>query len=682
MSLSRNNVPLGAVLQQAGLVSADRLKEALQQQNKSREKLRIGEILASQGHINPETADFFAERWSTVVQQQPKQPIGQYLKQAALLDEAQIQVILNDQKQSKLKFGELAIAKGWLKQKTIDFFLRYLAPESANQTEAITDNKLENLSKVEYSQRIHEGFYKIKLRLLNLKEQDAYSEEVLERVLYWTGGQSFLTQKLFQLIGEHKDRVVAGKETEQVDYLVQTKLIKNWRTQEIGEHLRTIEDRLLNNQQSEPSKLLSTYQQILTNAHPQAPSFHGRQGGEATSPQRPQKSASPGVSPGVYEGRGGIRGTQTVPQDESPQQQQLLKMGLVVKQQDRLVVANRIYQLVFDPIWVQQKLNDLNRQPNSSIAVVPEKPTALISKSRSKQQRLFQLKNLLLLLTLIALLLVFFNNIFKKIKVRTAFERGNEFLKQKSFEQALTQYNTLLKIDSNYYQAWTNRGYALAGLQEYEEMRESCLTATIIEPTAIYAWNCQGEALHNLQRDPEAIAAFEQAIALDENDPIFLINKSESLKALGEHERSLTTIEEAIQVLKKIEATKGQEKVSGEFAVAFTFLGNGYRRKEQYASAITSYNRALEYSPNYFPAQLGKGIVLDRVQRYPEAIEEFKGILDNQQLSQGRKAQTWFYLGKTLCKTQQKSAGIAAFEQAIELRPDYSAAQQAKEQCS
>ena len=637
MSLSRNNVPLGAVLQQAGLVSADRVKEALQQQNKSREKLRIGEILASQGHINPETADFFAERWSTVVQQQPKQPIGQYLKQAALLDEAQIQVILNDQKQSKLKFGELAIAKGWLKQKTIDFFLRYLAPESGNQTEAITDTKLDNLSKVEYSQRIHQGFYKIKLRLLNLKEQDAYSEEVLERVLYWTGGQSFLTQKLFQLIGEHKDRVVAGKETEQVDYLVQTKLIKNWRTQEIGEHLRTIEDRLVNNQQSEPSKLLVTYQQILT---------------------------------------------QAVPLDESPQQQQLLKMGLVVKQQDRLVVANRIYQLVFDPIWVQQKLNDLNRQPNSSIAVVPEKPTNLISKPRSKQRRLFQLKNLLLLLTLIALLLVFFNNIFKKIKVRTAFERGNEFLKQKSFEQALTQYNTLLKIDSNYYQAWTNRGYALAGLQEYEEMRESCLTATIIEPTAIYAWNCQGEALHNLQRDPEAIAAFEQAIALDPTDPIFLINKSESLKALGEHERSLTTIEEAIQVLKQIEATEGKENISGEFAVAFTFLGNGYRRKEQYASAITSYNRALEYSSNYFPAQIGKGIVLDRVQRYPEAIEEFKGILDNQQLSQGRKAQTWFYLGKTLCKTQQKSAGIAAFEQAIELRPDYSAAQQAKEQCS
>ena len=56
----------------------------------------------------------------------------------------------------------------------------------------------------------------------------------------------------------------------------------------------------------------------LTNGHPQAPSFHGRQGGEVTSPQRPHKSASPGISPGVYVGRGGVRVTANKPQPTSP----------------------------------------------------------------------------------------------------------------------------------------------------------------------------------------------------------------------------------------------------------------------------------------------------------------------------------------------------------------------------
>nr|WP_263858113.1 tetratricopeptide repeat protein [Waterburya agarophytonicola] len=284
-------------------------------------------------------------------------------------------------------------------------------------------------------------------------------------------------------------------------------------------------------------------------------------------------------------------------------------------------------------------------------------------------------------MALLALILIFFENISKKLKVRTAFKQGNQFLKQKSFNEAIAQYNQLLNIDSNYFQAWTNRGYALAGLQQYGEMRESCSTATIIDPTAVYAWNCQGEALHNLQRAEEAILAFDKAIALDQTDPIFLMNKSESLKAIGKEEESLVTISEAIKVLEQIEDTRGKERVRGEFAVALTFLGNGYRNKEQYKTAISNYNRALEYSPNYFPAQIGKGIVLKRLKRYQQAQKEFENILKNKQLSTTKQAQTWFYLGTTLCQSQSRSSGIDAFEQAIKLVPDYQAAQQAKQNC-
>ena len=284
-------------------------------------------------------------------------------------------------------------------------------------------------------------------------------------------------------------------------------------------------------------------------------------------------------------------------------------------------------------------------------------------------------------MALISLLLVFINGISRRLKVRTAFNQGNQHLKQQSFEAAIDQYNTLLKIDSNYFQAWTNRGYALAGLEQYSEMRESCATATIIEPTAVYAWNCLGEALHNLDRSAEAIDAFDKAIALDKSEPIFLINKSESLKAIGQNEASLVTIERAIQVLGQVEAIKGKAAVSGEFAVALTILGNGYRQREQLESALNQYNLALQYSAQYFPARIGKGIVLNRMKRYQEAQAEFESILTNKQLTDAKKAQAWFYLGKTLCSARQISAGVAAFERAMEFKSDYQAAQQAKQQC-
>lgn len=632
MSFPENKIPLGAVLQQAGLVTADLVQEALQQQRQLDNSLKIGEILASWGYIRPQTADFFAEDWFNLIKSESKQPIGQYLKQAALLNEQQIQSILTQQKQSHLKFGELAIARGWLKPVTLDFFLRYLSPQSPQETQP---QSLRN--QVRSPQQIHQDFYKIKLRLFNLEHQETYSEEVLEKVLIWTGGQSFLTQKVCQLIADHQDSSISGQKAEAVDYLVQTKLLPNWREQALGEHLQGLENRLLFNQQVELQQLLRVYQEILTTE---------------------------------------------VPLDNSPAQQELLNMGLVVKQQGKLIVANRIYQLVFNPSWINQHLNQFDNSNQSAIALAHRESSslALLAAPPAKSSS-WRFKNWLLLLALLSLLFAFLQNIVKRIQINTAFKQGNEFLQQQNYEQAILEYDALLKIDSNYFQAWTNRGYALAGLQQYGEMRESCTTATIINPNAVYAWNCQGEALHNLQQPAEAVAAFERAIALNSQDPIFLINKSESLKDLDQDAESLMTIKEAIALLEAIETKEGKKNLSGEFAVALTFLGNGYRKQEQYELAIVNYDRALEYSPNYFPAQIGKGIVLSRAKRYQEAQQELETILKNQQLSPGQKAQTWFYLGKTLCNSQQYESGFTAFERAIQLKPDYQAAQQAQQEC-
>ncbi len=634
MSHSKDKTLLGTVLQQAGLVSEDQVKIALIQQKQTGNNLRIGEILAFQGRIDLKTADFFAERWSTVTKEKAQQPIGQYLKQAALLNEQQIQEILNEQQQSKLKFGEMAIVKGWLKPATVSFFVKHLTPQSKSTFEvkqSVLGNSLDS------SQKVHQEFLKIKLKLLNLENQDVYSEKALDIVLLWTGGQSPLTQKLFKFIS--RENIIKGKEKEQIDYLVKNKLLDNLQDKNLINHFETIKKRLLYNQQCEPKTLLRLYRQVLE---------------------------------------------EKVLTDESKEQQELLRTGLVIKQQDILAVANPIYQSLFNLAWVEKNLNSLDNQDISALAIVPEVSVVSSPEPAQKQSesRLAKTRNFLLLLALIALLSVFLNNIFGRMMIKSAFDQGNALLQQKSFEKALEKYNELLKTDSNYFQAWTNRGYALAGMQQYEEMQKSCSTATIIKPTAVYAWNCVGEALRNLKRPQEAIVAFNKAIALEPNDPILLINKSESLKAMGKEAQSLAVTQEAIQVLEQTESVKGKEAISGEFAVALTFLGNGYRQTEQYQKAIKSYDRALQYSSDYFPARLGKGISLIQVQRFQQAQDEFRAIVNNSQLTDSNKAQAWFYLGKTLCVSEQKVAGVAAFDQAIKLQPSYEAARIAQRQCN
>ncbi|MBW4606442.1 MAG: AAA-like domain-containing protein [Hassallia sp. WJT32-NPBG1] len=174
-------------------------------------------------------------------------------------------------------------------------------------------------------------------------------QAVLREILAWTGGQPFLTQKVCKLLlqadrpnpptpfparegGEEREggeflpsprRGGVGGEVsivavEWVEELVRSRIIRNWESQDEPEHLRTIRDRLLQNQQR-AGRLLGLYQQILQSSQP--PFSKGGEGGIAS--------------------------------DDSSEQMELRLSGLVVKQ-EKLKVSNRIYAAVFNQSWVDQ----------------------------------------------------------------------------------------------------------------------------------------------------------------------------------------------------------------------------------------------------------------------------------------------------------------------------------------
>ncbi len=128
----------------------------------------------------------------------------------------------------------------------------------------------------------------------------------LKEVLECTGGQPFLTQKLCKFILEDEQEL-------SVEQLVRARIIQNWQYQDDPEHLRTISNRILINKHAE--RLLGIYQQIL-------------QKGE-------------------------------IGEDNSPEQMELRLSGLVVKQNSKLRVYNRIYESIFDHKWINQTLANL-----------------------------------------------------------------------------------------------------------------------------------------------------------------------------------------------------------------------------------------------------------------------------------------------------------------------------------
>jgi tetratricopeptide (TPR) repeat protein len=138
-------------------------------------------------------------------------------------------------------------------------------------------------------------------------------QKVLQKVLQWTGGQPFLTQKLLSLIVKETNSSLSAEDL--VDQVVRTKVIEHWETQDTPPHLKTIRDRLLQSDEQGRGRLLGLYQQILD------------QDG--------------------------------IPADESNEQMQLRLTGLVVKQDDKLRVYNPIYREVFNQQWVARELADL-----------------------------------------------------------------------------------------------------------------------------------------------------------------------------------------------------------------------------------------------------------------------------------------------------------------------------------
>jgi hypothetical protein len=58
-------------------------------------------------------------------------PLGSYLIEAGLLTDAQVHVALNDQNMmDHMRFGEVLVARGWIKQQTLDYLIsKIIEPE-------------------------------------------------------------------------------------------------------------------------------------------------------------------------------------------------------------------------------------------------------------------------------------------------------------------------------------------------------------------------------------------------------------------------------------------------------------------------------------------------------------------------------------------------------------------------
>ncbi len=145
---------------------------------------------------------------------------------------------------------------------------------------------------------------------LGLAEGLPGGEATLQTVLDWTGGQPFLTQRACRLVAESPD-LCSPFPRREIEKIIENQMIRVWESQDEQVHFQTIQDRVMA-EEFLAGAILGLYQQILQT------------------------------------GRVGL--------DSSEELLALRLTGLVVKRGDSLVLANRIYQQVFGPEWVEKML--------------------------------------------------------------------------------------------------------------------------------------------------------------------------------------------------------------------------------------------------------------------------------------------------------------------------------------
>lgn len=138
-------------------------------------------------------------------------------------------------------------------------------------------------------------------------------QAVIQEILQWTGGQPFLTQKLCQFMVEGSEQ----DNPRSVKQVVKSRIIENWESQDEPEHLRTIQARILRDEQR-AGYLLELYQQV-----------------------RLSEEQSEIIA------------------DDTLEQSELQLSGLVVRQQGKLRIYNQIYRKIFDFNWIENQLNNL-----------------------------------------------------------------------------------------------------------------------------------------------------------------------------------------------------------------------------------------------------------------------------------------------------------------------------------
>ncbi|WP_414754840.1 tetratricopeptide repeat protein [Anabaena sp. CCY 9910] len=174
----------------------------------------------------------------------------------------------------------------------------------------------------------------------------------------------------------------------------------------------------------------------------------------------------------------------------------------------------------------------------------------------------------------------------------------------------------------------------------------------------------QGDSLFSQKSYEEAIAYYEQAIKLQQNDAIAWFKYGLNFARLKRFKDAIKSYHQAI-------------KIQPDYHQAWCDLGVAFGNIRRHQEAFAAFDKATQVKPDDAVAWLNRGLALIELEEYEEAIASFDKALELQPNS----AKIWDKRGYTLVRLGRDDEAITSFNQALEIKPEYASAYYNKAVC-
>ncbi len=243
-----------------------------------------------------------------------------------------------------------------------------------------------------------------------------------------------------------------------------------------------------------------------------------------------------------------------------------------------------------------------------------------------------------------------------------AYIRGRGYLqeyeKPENIDNAITEFDQVLKIDPNYAPAYAALGHAYwrgfrppmnRGKEWLDRASQNCEKALAISPDLPQGHACLGNILYGTGKYEEAIKHYERALELDSSDEDTLLALADAYSALGNLSAAESTYKKAISL-------------RPNYWRVYSWLGIFYRNQNRYADAADTLRKATELAPDDYRgySNLGGAYVLEG--RYSKAIDTLKRSIELRPT-----AYAYINLGYAYTLMHRYPEAVAALEEALRI---------------